>query len=378
MKPVKMVDLQGQYQRIKPEVDARIQEVIDATAFINGPQVKEFENRLEEYLDVREVVGCGNGTDALQIALMALELREGDEVIVPDFTFVATIEVVVLLGLRPVIVDVDPDTFCMDPEGVKEAISDRTRALIPVHLFGQCADMESLMNIARDHGLYIVEDAAQALGAECYFSDGTIRKAGAIGDIGCTSFFPSKNLGAFGDGGAMVTNTPELGERMRSIAGHGKGSHKYFNERVGVNSRLDTLQAAILKVKLDHLDAYARARQEAAAFYDKALKAVKGLKLPVRSPHSTHVFHQYTLCVEEGGDREKLRTFLSEREIPTMIYYPVPLHKQKPYRSYRAKEGSGSVTASLCEKVLSLPMHTELEGDQLTYITENLSAGLKN
>ncbi len=373
MDPIKMVDLAGQYQRIREEVDKGIAEVLNSTAFINGPEVSAFEKELADYLDARDVVGCANGTDALQIALMALGLEEGDEVIVPDFTFVATIEVVALLGLRPVIVDVDPNTFCMDPDRVKEALSARSRVLLPVHLFGQCANMEELMRIARENGLYVIEDSAQALGAQYCFENGARKMAGTIGHIGCTSFFPSKNLGAFGDGGAMITNDEELGKLVRSIASHGKGDHKYYNERVGVNSRLDTLQAAILRVKLQYLDTFGRERQMVADLYDECLKDLKGVQIPVRDPASSHVFHQYTIQVSGGLDRNALKTQLSSGGIPSAVYYPVPMHAQKPYSGARMVEGDPPVSTTLCEKVLSLPMHTELQKDQVERIGEVIS-----
>lgn len=374
MDPIKMVDLAGQYQRIREEVDKGIEEVLSSTAFINGPEVSAFEEELADYLGARHVVGCANGTDALQVALMALGLEAGDEVIVPDFTFVATIEVVALLGLRPVIVDVDPNTFSIDPARVEEALSERSRVLLPVHLFGQCANMDELMRIARENGLYVIEDVAQALGAQYCFENGARKMAGTIGHIGCTSFFPSKNLGAFGDGGAMITNDEELGTLVRSIASHGKGEHKYYNERVGINSRLDTLQAAILRVKLQYLDTFSRERQVAAGLYDERLKDVEGIQIPARNPASSHVFHQYTIRVENGLDRDALKTQLSSEEIPSAVYYPVPMHAQKPYSRARMVKGNPPVSTTLCEKVLSLPMHTELQKDQIERVGEVVSA----
>lgn len=369
-KKIQMVDLRGQYLKIKTEIDEGIREVIDNTAFINGPAVKEFQADLEKYLNVRHVIPCANGTDALQIAMMALGLKPGDEVITGSFTYVATAEVIGLLGLTPVLVDVKPDTFDIDPDAVERHITSRTRAIVPVHLFGQCADMERLKAIADKHGLFIIEDVAQAIGADYTFSDGRVVKAGTIGTIGCTSFFPSKNLGCYGDGGAMYTNDDELAKKMRMIAHHGQ-SVQYVHDVLGVNSRLDSLQAAVLKVKLKHLDAYAAARNRAADHYDRAFSGQPGLRIPVRSPHSTHVFHQYTLQLE-GIDRTRLREKLAERGIASMIYYPIPLHKQKAFASDRYKPGDFPVTERLCECVLSLPMHTELDEEVLNYITKTI------
>jgi UDP-2-acetamido-2-deoxy-ribo-hexuluronate aminotransferase len=369
-KKIQMVDLRGQYLKIKTEIDEGIREVIDNTAFINGPAVREFQADLEKYLNVRHVIPCANGTDALQIAMMALGLKPGDEVITGSFTYVATAEVIGLLGLTPVLVDVKPDTFDIDPDAVERHITSRTRAIVPVHLFGQCADMERLKAIADKHGLFIIEDVAQAIGADYTFSDGRVVKAGTIGTIGCTSFFPSKNLGCYGDGGAMYTNDDELAKKMRMIAHHGQ-SVQYVHDVLGVNSRLDSLQAAVLKVKLKHLDAYAAARNRAADHYDRAFSGQPGLRIPVRSPHSTHVFHQYTLQLE-GIDRTRLREKLAERGIASMIYYPIPLHKQKAFASDRYKPGDFPVTERLCECVLSLPMHTELDEEVLNYITKTI------
>jgi UDP-2-acetamido-2-deoxy-ribo-hexuluronate aminotransferase len=366
-----MVDLLSQYRRAQEEIDQAIQECIEATAFINGPQVKEFEQALEKYLGVRNVVPCANGTDALQIAMMALGLQPGDEVIVPCFTYVATAEVIALLGLTPVMVDVDPETFNVTAAHVEGAVSPRTKAVVPVHLFGQCADMEALLQVAREHQLSVIEDTAQALGAAYTFSDGTVRKAGTMGEVGCTSFFPSKNLGCFGDGGALYTDDDELARKLRMIANHGQAK-KYFHETVGVNSRLDTLQAAILRVKLKRLDGYTAARQEAAAFYDEAFKGLPGVKVPARHPQSTHVFHQYTLQVD--GNRDELKAYLQENGIPSMVYYPVPLNQQQAYASERYRPGDFPVTERLCRSVLSLPMHTELDEDQLRFITRHVQA----
>jgi len=365
-----MVDLRSQYAHIKAEIDAGIQEVIDSAAFIKGPKVKAFQEHLEAYTGAKHVIPVGNGTDALQIALMGLGLKPGDEVITPTFTFIATAEVVALLGLTPVVVDVNWETMNMDVEAVRRAITPRTKAIVPVHLFGQCADMEALMALAEEHQLYVVEDACQAIGARYTFSNGETKQAGTIGHIGCTSFFPSKNLGCYGDGGAIFTNDDALADRMQAIANHGCRV-RYHHDEVGVNSRLDSIQAAILDAKLPHLDAYTAARQRAAAYYDKAFANNEKLLIPGRAPHSTHVFHQYTLRVV-GADRDQLRADLAERGIPAMIYYPVPLHQQKAYLDPRYKDGDFPVAERLAACVLSLPMHTELDEEQLEYITSNV------
>ena len=365
-----MVDLRSQYAHIKTEIDAGIQEVIDSAAFIKGPKVKSFQEHLEAYTGAKHVIPVGNGTDALQIALMGLGLKPGDEVITPTFTFIATAEVVALLGLTPVVVDVNWETMNMDVEAVRRAITPRTKAIVPVHLFGQCADMEALMALAEEHHLYIVEDACQAIGARYTFSNGETKQAGTIGHIGCTSFFPSKNLGCYGDGGAIFTNDDTLADRMQAIANH--GCHvRYHHDEVGVNSRLDSIQAAILDAKLPHLDAYTAARQRAAAYYDKAFANNEKLLIPGRDPHSTHVFHQYTLRVV-GADRDQVREGLAERGIPAMIYYPVPLHQQKAYLDPRYKDGDFPVAERLAACVLSLPMHTELDEEQLAFITSSV------
>ncbi len=367
---IQMVDLKGQYKKIKTEVDAGIQDVLDTTAFINGPAVKQFQANLEKYLNVKHVIPCANGTDALQVAMMALGLKPGDEVITASFTYVATAEVIGLLGLTPVLVDVYPDTFDIDIEAIEKAITPKTKAIVPVHLFGQCADMERIMAVARKHNLFVIEDVAQAIGADYTFSDGKTAKAGTIGEIGCTSFFPSKNLGCYGDGGAIYTNDDGLAKKMRMIAHHGQ-SVQYVHDVLGVNSRLDTIQAVVLNAKLKHLDDYAYARRQAADHYDKALANNAKIKTPVRAKNSTHVFHQYTLQLT-GVDRTKLREQLSERGIPAMIYYPIPLHEQNAYKSDRFKKGDFPVTEKLCATVLSLPMHTEMDEEMLKYITENL------
>ncbi|MGZ3899451.1 MAG: DegT/DnrJ/EryC1/StrS family aminotransferase [Bacteroidia bacterium] len=366
-KKIQMVDLKGQYEKIKKEVDAGIQDVINNTAFINGPQVKEFQAALEKYLNVKHVIPCANGTDALQIAMMALGLKPGDEVITASFTYVATAEVIGLLGLTPVLVDVYPDTFNIDVEAIEKNITPKTKAIVPVHLFGQCADMERIMALAKKNNLYVIEDVAQAIGADYIFKDGRTAKAGTIGTIGCTSFFPSKNLGCYGDGGAIYTNDSDLAQKLKMIAHHGQ-SVQYKHDVLGVNSRLDTIQAVVLNAKLKHLDEYAAARNKAADFYDRAFANNPKIKTPVRVKNSTHVFHQYTIQLN-GVDRNRLREQLAERGIPAMIYYPIPLHLQNAYKSDRFKEGSFPVTEKLCGTVLSLPMHTELDEETLSYIT---------
>ena len=362
-----MVDLQTQYQHIKEDIDRGIQAVIDSAAFVKGPAVTEFQSHLESYTGAKHVITVGNGTDALQIALMGLGLKPGDEVITPTFTFIATAEVAALLGFTPVVVDVDWDTMNISVEAVRKAITPRTKAIVPVHLFGQCADMEPIMAIAREHHLYVVEDACQAIGAQYTFSDGTTRQAGTMGDIGCTSFFPSKNLGCYGDGGAIFTNNDELAAQMRAIANHGMVV-RYHHDRIGVNSRLDAIQAAVLDAKLPHLDEYIAARQRAAACYDKAFAGNPHVLTPARQAHSTHVYHQYTLRLS-GVDRDKVREALAERKIPSMVYYPVPLHLQKAYQDPRYKAGDFPVAERLAGCVLSLPMHTELDDEQLSVIT---------
>jgi dTDP-4-amino-4,6-dideoxygalactose transaminase len=369
-KKIQMVDLKGQYLKIKNEVDSGIQDVINSTAFINGPAVKEFAGELEKYLGTKHVIPCANGTDALQIAMMALGLKPGDEVITASFTYVATAEVIGLLGLTPVLVDVYPDTFNIDVEAVERNITPKTKAIVPVHLFGQCADMEKLMKVAKKHNLYVIEDVAQAIGADYRFSDGTTKKAGTIGDIGSTSFFPSKNLGCYGDGGALYTDNSELAQKIKMIAHHGQ-SVQYVHDVLGVNSRLDTIQAVVLKAKLKHLDEYAAARNKAADYYDKAFAGNSKIKTPARSKSSNHVFHQYTLQIT-GYDRNKLREQLAEKGIPAMIYYPIPLHMQKAYKSDRYKAGDFPVTEKLCATVLSLPMHTELDENTLSYIAKSV------
>jgi len=372
MKEIRMVDLKGQYDRIKTEIDSAIQSVIDSTAFIRGPEVSAFEEELAAYMGVRNVTGCANGTDALQVAMMALDLKPGDEVISTDFTFIATVEVIALLGLKPVFVEPEADTFNISPEAIEKAISPRTRAIIPVHLFGQSADMEEIIRIARKYNLYIIEDNAQALGCEYFFSDGSRQKAGTIGDIGCTSFFPSKNLGCFGDGGAIFTNDDGLAKRIRSITNHGS-TVKYYHDDVGVNSRLDTLQAAVLRAKLRYLDEYNNARRNAASFYDRRLTGLRGVEIPLRSDKSTHIFHQYTIKTDPER-RDELKDYLAGKNIPSMVYYPVPMHLQKAYLSEEMIDEKFPVTNELCRSVLSLPMHTELTINQLKYICDNINS----
>jgi dTDP-4-amino-4,6-dideoxygalactose transaminase len=367
---IQMVDLKTQYDKIKTEVDAAIQNVIENTAFINGPEVKAFQADLEKYLDAKHVIPCANGTDALQIAMMALDLKPEDEVITADFTYVATAEVIALLGLTPVLVDVYPDTFDINVEAIEKAITAKTKAIVPVHLFGQCANMEAIMNLAKKHNLFVIEDTAQAIGADFTFSSGVKKKAGTIGTVGCTSFFPSKNLGCYGDGGAMYTNDDALAAKIRMIANHGQ-SVQYVHDSIGVNSRLDSIQAAILRIKLRHLDEYAAARNKVATFYDNAFANHPKLKTPSRVKQSNHVFHQYTLQLN-GVDRNALRTYLSEQGIPAMIYYPIPLHLQKAYTDARYKAGDFPVTEQLCASVISLPMHTELSEETLSYITAHV------
>lgn len=372
MRPIQMVDLVAQYHRIKDEVDAAVIRVMETAAFINGPEVKELEKELGAYLGVKHVIGCANGTDALQIAMMALDLKPGDEVITASFTFVATVEVIGLLGLTPVFADVKSGTFNIDPEDIRRKITPKTKAIVPVHLFGQSADMEAIMAIAKEHGLYVIEDNCQAIGSDYTFGDGTKRKAGTIGHVGTTSFFPSKNLGCYGDGGALFTNDEELAKRIRRVCNHGSDV-RYYHEVVGVNSRLDSIQAAVLRIKLRQLDAYASARNRAAATYDEAFKDITGLSIPERSANSSHVFHQYTLKVAEGR-RDALKKHLEDHGIPAMIYYPVPCHLQNAYKTARFAEGSLPVTESITHEVLSLPMSTELDEQQLAHITSTVKS----
>lgn len=368
---IQMVDLKTQYSHIQQEVDAAVLEVIRSTAFINGPKVQSFKAAFSTYLDAKHVIPCANGTDALQIALMALDLQPGDEVIVPAFTYVATAEVIALLRLTPVMVDVDPNTFNLTADIFEAAITPRTKAVVPVHLFGQSCDMEPIMQVANKHGIWVVEDNAQAIGADYTYSDGKVQKTGTLGHIGCTSFYPSKNLGAYGDGGALYTNDDILGPKCQMVANHGQVK-RYYHDAVGVNSRLDAMQAAVLEIKLKHLDNYAAARQQAAAHYDEALGSVEALQVPARQANSTHVFHQYTLLVKDGR-RDELAAFLKEKGIPNMIYYPVPLYKQNAYKSLiPADFAELPVTEQLCDAVISLPMHTELDEAALSYIASSV------
>ncbi|GCC52457.1 DegT/DnrJ/EryC1/StrS family aminotransferase [Chryseotalea sanaruensis] len=366
MDKIVMVDLQKQYQKIKVEVDAAMQEVLNTTAFIQGPQVQQFADALGKYNDVEFVIPCANGTDALQIAMMALDCKPGDEIILPVHTYVATAEVIALLGLIPVFTEVNADTFNIDVKQIESKITSKTKAIVPVHLYGQCADMEPLLAIADKHNLYVIEDTAQALGAVYTFNNGKKMRAGTMGTIGTTSFFPSKNLGCYGDGGALFTRDKDLAEKIKMMANHGQRI-KYHHDVIGVNSRLDTLQAAILNVKLKYLDQYEAARNKVAAYYDNALASINGIITPVRSNNSSHVFHQYTLKVR-GNKRDALKRYLEDKGIPTMIYYPVPLHLQKAYVREGFGEGSFPLTESLSREVISLPIHTEMIEEHQAYI----------
>ncbi|MBX2922954.1 MAG: DegT/DnrJ/EryC1/StrS family aminotransferase [Chitinophagaceae bacterium] len=367
MRPIQMVDLKKQYEHIKRDVDAAIHDVLDSCAFINGKAVQDFTENLGTYLQVKHVIPCANGTDALQIALMALGLQPGDEVITPSFTYIATTEVIALLRLKPVFVDVDPDTFCMNVESIEKAITSKTKAIVPVHLYGQAANMEAIMQIATQHNLYVVEDNAQAIGCDYTFKNGTTQKTGTIGTIGCTSFFPSKNLGCYGDGGAICTNDDQLAARLKMIANHGQ-SARYYHDVVGCNSRLDTLQAAVLNVKLKKLNEYIAARQKAAAFYNNAFAGNPNITAPFVAAYTNHVYHQYTLILKEIN-RNQLHEFLASHDIPSMIYYPVPAHRQKMFESFGGSAFELPVTDWLTQRVISLPIHTELDNDQLALIT---------
>ncbi len=371
-----MVDLKGQYQKIKSEVDQSMIACVESSEFINGKQVSVFSENLAKYVGVKHVIPCANGTDALQIALMALDLKPGDEVIVPAFTYVATAEVIALLHLVPVMVDVMPDDFSINLEQVKKSITPKTKAIVPVHLFGQCAGMEELLQIAREHSIYVVEDTAQAIGAKYIYKDGSIHQAGTMGTIGTTSFFPSKNLGCYGDGGAIFTNNDALASRLKMMANHGQ-SKKYQHDVIGVNSRLDTLQAVILDIKLKYLDEYCAARNSVADYYDQHLSSIDEITIPKRVSNSTHVFHQYTLKIK-NGKRDALKNFLQEKGIPTMVYYPFPLHFQKAYESNRFPKGSLPVSEKLCEEVLSLPIHTEMTTEMQDYIIGAIKEFLRN
>lgn len=371
MRPIQMVDLQQQHQKIQQQLDDAIARVIQSARYINGPEVAEFSQNLAQYLDVPHVVPCANGTDALQIAMMALNLKNGDEIILPSFTYVATAEVIKLLGLTPVLVDVNETDFLIDVSKIESAITPNTKAIVPVHLFGQCANMDAIMQIAKKHNLFVIEDTAQAIGATYTFADGRILRAGTIGDIGCTSFFPSKNLGCLGDGGAMFTRNEPLAKRLKMIANHGQ-SIQYHHDDIGVNSRLDTIQAAILNVKLQSLTACENARNQVAQKYDEAFANHPNFEIPTRVKNSTHVFHQYTLKCK-GINRDELRKFLAENHIPTMVYYPIPLHAQKAYQTNKYPLGTLPVTESLCSKVISLPMSPEVTTDQIEYIIGHIN-----
>ena len=383
MKKIQMVDLQGQYSKIKENVDTSINEVLNSSAYINGPYVHQFQADLEKYLNVKHVIPCANGTDALQIAMMGLGLEQGDEVITVDFTFAATVEVIALLKLTPVLIDVEPDTFNMDIDALKKAITPKTKAIVPVHLFGQVANMDSVMSIAKEHNLFVIEDNAQAIGASYTFEDGKKQKAGTIGNVGTTSFFPSKNLGCYGDGGAIFTNDDDLAHIIRGIVNHGMYK-RYYHDVVGVNSRLDSIQAAVLKTKLPQLDNYCNARRDAARFYNNAFASNPNIITPTTKSNATpncgeicdtcdcHVFHQYTLKIT-NGKRNELHQHLLDNGIPNAIYYPVPLHAQKAYKDDRYSEDDFTVTNQLIETVISLPMHTELDNEQLAFITETIN-----
>ncbi len=370
MNKIQMVDLKGQYNKIQEQVDSKILEVVKSSAFINGPEVHEFQKEFENYLGVKHVIPCANGTDALQIAMMGLGLQQGDEVITSDFTFAATVEVIALLKLTPVLVDVEKDTFNIDIEALKKAITPKTKAIVPVHLFGQCANMEAVLEVAKEHNLYVIEDTAQAIGADYTFSNGTKKKAGTIGNVGTTSFFPSKNLGCYGDGGAIFTNDDELAHTLRGMVNHGMYK-RYYHDVVGVNSRLDSVQAAVLRIKLQHLDTYCDARKKAAAYYSSKFSGHSNIVTPVVSDFTTHVFHQYTIQVK-NVDRNALHEHLLNSGIPNAIYYPVPLHRQKAYTDERYIETDFKVTNELVETVLSLPMHTELDTEQMDFICETV------
>lgn len=376
MRPIQMVDTKTQYQKIKTEVDKAVLDVMESSAFINGKPVQDFAANLSAYLGVKHTIPCANGTDALQIAMMALGFQPGDEVITPSFTYIATTEVIALLKLTPVFVEVDPKTFCIDPAALEAAITPKTKAIVPVHLYGHAAPMEEIMAIAKKYDLFVIEDNAQAIGCEYTFGDGTKKKTGTIGHIGATSFYPSKNLGAFGDGGAIFTNDDELAVKLKMIANHGQ-SKRYYHDVVGCNSRLDTIQAAILDIKLRHLDEYITARRAAADFYDKAFAGNPKIKAPYRAAFSHHVFHQYTLILE-GVDRDGLNQFLAENKIPSMIYYPVPGHKQKMFEQFGTASQVMPVTDWLTERVISLPMHTELDEEQLNFITNKVLEYVNN
>jgi dTDP-4-amino-4,6-dideoxygalactose transaminase len=375
MMQIEMVDLKGQYNKIKTEIDQAVISCIASTSFINGPAVKEFQLNLEHYLGVKHVIPCANGTDSLQIAMMALDLKPGDEVICPAFTYVATAEVIGLLGLTPVMVDVDLNTFNLTATAIEKAITSKTKAVVPVHLYGQSCDMEPIMKLAEKHNIYVIEDNAQAIGANYTFSDGRVAKTGTIGHIGSTSFFPSKNLGCYGDGGALMTNDDELAKKMIMIANHGQ-EKKYHHKVLGCNSRLDTIQATILNIKLSYLDEYSSARNAMATFYDEALSTIDELEIPARQINSTHVFHQYTLKVK-NGKRNELQKYLANKGIPSMIYYPIPLYKQEAFQQFVSDDFKLSIAEELCDQVLSLPIHTEMNIDKMNFICSSVQSFFK-
>lgn len=372
---MQMVDLKSQYLKIKAEIDTAILNVLDHGQFINGPEVKSFQSALEKYSNVKHVIPCANGTDALQIALMAIDVKPGDEIIVPAFTYVATAEVIGLLGLTPVMIDVDAGSFLSTPESIEAAITPKTRAIVPVHLYGQCADMEKIMAIAARHNIFVIEDNAQAIGADILLRNGSQPKSGTIGHIGCTSFFPSKNLGCYGDGGAMMTNDDQLAEKLRMIANHGQ-KKKYYHEVLGVNSRLDSIQAAVLNIKLNHLDEYCSARRKVAHTYNDALNASKNIITPLEVAHSTHVYHQYTLRITDGS-RDRLADYLTDQGIPNMIYYPVPLYDQNAFKSIKGDIDFLPVTDQLCKEVISLPIHTEMKKEDQDRVIETVLSFFK-
>ena len=370
MRAIQMVDTKTQYLKIKTEVDAAIHEVLDSAAYINGKPVQNFTQALNNYVGTKFTIPCANGTDALQIAMMALDLQPGDEVITPSFTYIATTEVVALLRLKPVFVEVDPNTFCIDPAAIRKAITPKTKAIVPVHLYGHAAPMEEIMQIAEEFNLFVIEDNAQAIGCEYTFSNGQTKKTGGIGHIGCTSFYPSKNLGAFGDGGAIFTNDESLAHKMKMIANHGQ-EKRYYHEMVGCNSRLDSIQAAVLNIKLPLLDSYIKSRQEAANFYNRAFAGIKQIEVPFVADYSSHVYHQYTLILHEVN-RDALNAYLAEKKVPSMIYYPVPGHRQEMFAGFGGGTYDLKITDWLTERVISLPMHTELDEEQLSYIASEI------
>ena len=376
MKKIQMVDLVSQYEKIKPSIDTAIQDVIQHAHFINGPAVTRFQTDLQEYLGVKHVIPCANGTDALQIAMMALGLKPGDEIITPSFTYIATTEVIALLGLTPVFVEVDPQTFCIDPAAIEAAITPKTKAIVPVHLYGQAANMNAVMDIAQKHNLFVIEDNAQAIGSDYHLTNGKKVKTGTIGDIGCTSFFPSKNLGCYGDGGALCTNNDELAKKIKMIANHGQ-QQKYVHEVIGCNSRLDTIQAAILEVKLRQLDNYIDARREVAERYDEAFASIPGVRIPFRADDSKHVFHQYTLILETAS-RGALQEALTANDIPSMIYYPIPAHKQQMFAAFGSSNTELPTTDWLTDRVISLPIHTEMDEEQVEFIIDTVHSFFGN